>query len=65
MQAVTLCDLQDIDDISYALDIVLYNQDMHVHSQSINDLLDRESLGLDLTYLLLGCVIAFVMVQTP
>jgi hypothetical protein len=65
MQAVTLCDLQDIDDVSYALDFVLYNRDMHVHSHSINDLLDQDSLGLDLTYLLLGYVIAFIMVQTP
>jgi hypothetical protein len=69
MQPVTLSDLQDIDDVSYAQDIVLHNQNMHVLSHSINDLLDQDSLdqdslGLDLTYLLLGCVIAYAMKQT-
>ena len=66
MQPVTLSDLQDIDDVSYAQDIVLHNESMHVLSHSINDLLDKDSLdqdslGLDLTYLLLGCVISCMM----
>ena len=66
MQPVTLSDLQDIDDVSYAQDIVLHNESMYVLSHSINDLLDKDSLdqdslGLDLTYLLLGCVISCMM----
>ena len=66
MQAVTLSDLQDIDDVSHARDVVLHNQNMHVFSHCTNDLLDQDSLDqdsleLDLAYLLLGGVIAFIM----
>jgi len=63
MQAVTLSDLQDIDDVLYARDAVLHTQNMHVFSDSINDLLDQDSLEIDVAYLLLGVVIACIMTQ--